>query len=137
MRNTTMTSTRGVLLMYAIPPSTTPPDPGPTLIAIIVAPELYPGAPHLRTRPTGVTRPQLLADGSGGRGARTGGTAHLISRDANAGATDEISKQLAREVPQGFLQDLVAAEQPVVTHDRRHGDEQTERGHAERLSDRA
>src|SRR5580765_3684105 len=93
MSNTNRTSTRGVVLMFAITPGSSPPDPGPTLIAIIVAPELYPGAPQSERAPSGVTRPQLLADGSGGRGARAG-TAHLISRNANAGATHEIGMQI-------------------------------------------
>src|SRR6202000_2559255 len=41
MSNTNMTSTRGVVLMLAITPGSSP-DPDPTLIAIIVAPEGFP-----------------------------------------------------------------------------------------------
>src|SRR3954471_25076799 len=59
----------------------------------------------------------LLLHASDGRALRDAGTAH------------EIRMQVRREVTQAFLDTLVTAQQPVVTHDRGHGDEQAERRH--------
>src|SRR2546421_4099982 len=113
MSSTSITSTSGVVLIVAMTLGSSPPETGPTLIAIFAF-------------------LSLLAQRRCRR-CRRAGAAHLITADA--GAADEIGMQVAREVPQRILQGLVAPEQPVVAHDRGNRDEQADGRHDQRLAD--
>src|SRR5215469_4625666 len=75
-----------------------------------------------------------LANGGGGSGRWTGTTS---LGGGYARAADEVRVQVAREIPDGILQHLVAAEQPVVAPNRGDRDEEAEGGHDERAADRA
>src|SRR5687768_9938363 len=55
----------------------------------------------------------------------------------HAGPAHEVRMQIGGEIAKALTDALVAAKQPVVTHDRRNGHEQTERSHDERLTDGA
>src|SRR6266513_1035697 len=113
--STSMTSTSGVVLILAITLASS--EAGPTLIDM----------GYSSRRNSFADRRRL-----GSRRART--TPALAP---HAGAADEIGVQVAGKVPQGVLQELVAAQQPVVTHDRRHRDEQSYGRHDERLAHRS
>src|ERR1700734_4211020 len=113
MSSTNMTPTRGVVLMLAIAACSSPaPDPTPN--AIIVAPERFPRYPRgtdrarreARHQQLNIPEPQLLANRGSRSSARTR-TTHLVPGHANAGAAYEVGMQVAREVPQGILQDLI------------------------------
>src|SRR5258708_21088756 len=112
INSTNMTSTRGVVLMFAITPGSSLPDGGPTLIDIIVAPLTRPARRRHQKSPNPPPDSKLLADRGNRSSARTR-TIHLVSSDADAGAAHEVGVQVAREIPQGGLQYLVAAQQPV------------------------
>src|SRR5579862_4128158 len=56
-------------------------------------------------------------------------------RTLDTGTTDQIGMQIAGKVPDVVLDDLVPAQQPVVAHDRRNGDRETDGGHDQRLTD--
>src|SRR3954470_10148609 len=133
MSRTNMTSTSGVVLMLFITCCSSPVPP--TCIAILLDPQKafrrlgVAGAPE-----SVVTRSNLLANGSSRSRGRTC-AARLAGADT--GTAHQIGMQIAGEVPQGVLDQLVAAQQPVVAHDRGNGDEQTDGGHDQRLTDGA
>src|SRR3569833_1525641 len=131
MSRTNMTSTSGVVLMLFITCCSSP--DWPTCIAILLDPQKAFRCPGEGPRKACDTKSRsLLTDGSSRSGGRTG-TAGLAG--ANAGTAYQIGMQVACEVPQGVLNHLVTAQQPVVAHDRRNGDEQTDGGHDQRLTD--
>src|SRR5581483_4788054 len=101
--------TSGVVLMTDIT-SCSSPEP-PTLIAICKS-----SRPAAHPYGGAAGRQSLLAHRCG-RGRRPWGVGIA---GADAGTAYQIGMQIAGEVPQRFLQELVAAEQPVVAHDRRH-----------------
>src|SRR2546429_221807 len=131
MSSTSITSTSGVVLIVAMTLGSSPPATGPTLIAIFALLSSL-GARRLGRTPG---EPEVLLAQRRRRRCRRTGTTHLVAADACA--ADEIGMQIAREVPQSILQGLVAAEQPVVAHDRGDRDEQADGRHDERLADRA
>src|SRR5882724_2915431 len=110
--STSMTSTSGVVLMLDITVFSS--ELPPTLIDMV--------SPHSLAE-----RRRL-----GGRRTRTAATLA-----PHAGTAHQVGMQVAGKVTQGILQELVAAEQPVVTHDRRYRDEEANGGHDERLAHRA
>src|SRR6267143_2781358 len=111
MSSTSMTSTSGVVLIFDI--TVTSSELPPTLIDMSYS-----------SRGNSFDRRRL-----GSRRTRTAALA------PHAGAAHQIGMQVTGKVAQRVLQQLVAAEQPVVAHDRRHRDEQTDGRHDERLAD--
>src|ERR1700730_6860143 len=130
--STSITSTSGVVLMLDITLGSS--ELGPTLIDMSYSSRAAAAAPTrcVARTPFG-SRRNSLADRRG-FGGRRAGAAHAVGRHTRA--TDKIGMQVAGKVPQGILQELVAAQQPVITHDRRYRDEQTDGRHDERLTDR-
>src|SRR5580765_323118 len=130
--STSITSTSGVVLILSIAPPSSP----PTFIAMVrssrAAFEARAGVPQGTP-----VAPELLRSLVGRCLRRS--RAHAADRAAgvHARATHQESVQVAREITQRVLQCLIAAEQPVVAHDRRHRHEQSEGGHDERLTDGA
>src|SRR5579863_4449107 len=114
MSNTSMTSTSGVVLITDITPRSSSPDD--TLIAICAVLD------------------SLLAYHRSGRRSRP---RCLGLGTADPCTTDKIGMEIGGEVPQRILDELVAAEQPVVAHHRRYRDEQADRGHDQRLTHRS
>src|SRR6267378_3420587 len=128
--STSMTSTSGVVLMLDITVFSS--ELPPTLIDMV-----SPRALRALSKRGATVRPgrrYSLAERRrlGGRRTRTAATLA-----PHAGTAHQVGMQVAGKVTQGILQELVAAEQPVVTHDRRYRDEQTDGGHDERLAHRA
>src|SRR5437763_12717284 len=116
MSSTSITSTSGVVLMVAIT-LTSPPPPEPTLMAMASPPSAGVSLADRRRLGAGRPRPAAFA--------------------ADSGSAHQVGMQVGGKVPQRVLEDLVATEQPVVTHDRGHRDEQPDRRHDERLADGA
>src|SRR6267154_137076 len=128
--STSMTSTSGVVLMFDI--TVVSSELPPTLIDMV-----SPRALRALSKRGATVRPgprNSLAEGRGLGGRRTRTAATLAP---HAGTAHQVGMQVAGKVTQGILQELVAAEQPVVTHDRRYRDEQTDGGHDERLAHRS
>src|SRR5476649_2601266 len=103
INSTSITSTRGVVLMVEVTSSSSPLSPGPTFIDMRV--------------PSRYRRSSKNAS------------------SALAGQQDVV--QVAREGTNLFHHRLVAAHQPVVAHDGRNGDGQTDGGHDQRFTDGA
>src|SRR3954468_18401834 len=121
MRSTNMTSTSGVVLISFIGRSSSSTSVFRLVNELLIS--------QLRIR-----REQSLPYRStSSRGTRTGSSCR--SR-INTRTADQVGVQIGREVTKLFLDVLVATEQPVVAHDRRHRDEQTERGHDQSFTDR-
>src|SRR5207248_5801176 len=114
MSSTSITSTSGVVLMVAIT-LTSPPPPEPTLMAMASPPSAGVSLADRRRLGAGRPRPAAFA--------------------ADSGSAHQVGMQVGGKVPQRVLEDLVATEQPVVTHDRGHRDEQPDGRHDERLAD--
>src|SRR5580698_6254973 len=131
--STSITSTNGVVLMVELRPESSPSSC--TFIDISVTCRERPGPAPRRVCDYGASV-RLLADRSGGGGRRSG-RAGSIGATTDAGATYQIGMHVGRKVPQILLQTLVAADQPVVAEHRRHGDDQTEGRHDQRLTDGA
>src|SRR5262245_32224240 len=115
IRSTNMTSTSGVVLMAAMTVCSSP-ESGPTLIDINQCLASSPGLLAYRR----------------GRGRRRPGTAHLVAADARA--AHQVGMQVAGKVPERVLQAFVAAEEPVVSHDRGHRAQEAEGRHDQRLA---
>src|ERR1700760_3969453 len=109
MSRTNMTSTRGVVLMLFITAFSSP-EPPPTCIAILLDPQKAFRRPRAHRNACDTKSRSLLTDGSSRSRGRTC-AAGLAG--ANAGTAHQIGMQVACEVPQGVLDDLVAAQQPV------------------------
>src|SRR5471032_2037110 len=103
INNTSITSTRGVVLMLEVTSSSSPLSPGPTFIDMRV--------------PSRYRRSMKNASSA------LAGQQHVV--------------QIARESANLFHHRLVAANQPVVAHDGRNGDGQTDGGHDQRFTDGA
>src|ERR1700730_4803929 len=106
MSSTSMTSTSGVVLIVAIMDGPSP-DGEPTFIDI--------GAFLFGLRCPSAPAGALLAQRRRRR-RRRARAAHVVAADASA--ADEVGVQIGGKVAQGVLQGLVAAQEPVVTHDR-------------------
>src|SRR5246127_1945055 len=112
MSSTSITSTSGVVLMVAM--TFTSPEPAPTFMGMGLP--LSAGASLADRQRLGAGRPCAAAFG------------------ADTGSAHQIGMQVGGKVPQRVLDELVATEQPVVTHDRGYRDEQPDGGHDERLA---
>src|SRR2546429_1206373 len=100
MSSTSITSTSGVVLIVAMTLGSSPPETGPTLIAIFALLSSL-GARRLGRTPG---EPEVLLAQRRRRRCRRTGTTHLVAADACA--ADEIGMQIAREVPQSILRGL-------------------------------
>src|SRR5258706_6943165 len=107
--NTSITSTRGVVLIVEMTSSSPPP---PTFIPMFYGPCVVPGRSLLAGRASGHAR-------------------------VHAPSADHVGVQVAGEVLHTGANGLVAAQQPVVSEHRGHRDRQTDGGHDQRLADRA
>src|SRR6185312_17425309 len=138
MSRTSMTSTSGVVLMDAITPGS---SPEPWMFIAITKSSSRPDGPaprDARSRPHGTlvfSTLGSLTDRSRGSWRRARATD--LGARGHSRAADQVRVQVAGEVAQRVLQDLVAAEQPVVAPHRGYRDEQAERSHDERATDGA